>query len=92
MATTETTMKLTDPKPHLSQVINRAARGETRVIVEKSGLPVAAIVSAHGYRQIKEREAAEATRRAQLHKLLTRLSGALRMSPTRSLSARSSAQ
>jgi prevent-host-death family protein len=58
---TETTMKLTDAKQQLSQVINRVARGETRVVVEKSGLPVAAIIAAEEYRRFvaaeEEREA-----------------------------------
>lgn len=53
---TETTMKLTDTKQQLSQVINRVARGETRVIVEKSGLPVAAIISTEEYRRFREQE------------------------------------
>lgn len=54
---TETTMTLTDTKQQLSQVVNRVARGETRVVVEKSGLPVAAIISADEYRRFREAEA-----------------------------------
>ncbi|HEU0113493.1 MAG TPA: type II toxin-antitoxin system prevent-host-death family antitoxin [Thermomicrobiales bacterium] len=56
-APTETTMKLTDTKQQLSQVVNRVARGETRVVVEKSGLPVAAIISAAEYRRFVAEEA-----------------------------------
>lgn len=58
-ATNETVMKLTDTKQQLSQVINRVARGETRIVVEKSGLPVAAIISTEDlqeYKQLKERD------------------------------------
>lgn len=40
------TMKATDARQHFASVINRVARKEARVIVEKSGVPVAGIVSA----------------------------------------------
>lgn len=75
-APTETVMKLTDTKQQLSQVINRVARGETRVVVEKSGLPVAVIISTDEYRQFKEREDELAARRAELHKLFSEFSAA----------------
>lgn len=58
----ETTMKLSDTKQQFSQVINRVAQGETRVVVEKSGLPVAAIISLEEYRRFREQEARRATR------------------------------
>ena len=45
----ETHMKLTDTKQRLSEVVNRVAQGESRVVIEKSGLPVAAIISADEY-------------------------------------------
>jgi prevent-host-death family protein len=38
-------MKFTDARQHFSEVVNKVFRGQTRVIVEKSGIPVAAIVS-----------------------------------------------
>lgn len=59
---TETVMKLTETKQAFSQVVNRVARGETRVVVEKSGLAVAALISIEEYRRFKEqdREAARA--------------------------------
>jgi prevent-host-death family protein len=53
----ETTMKLTDTKQQLSRVVNRVARGEVRIVVEKSGLPVAAIISAEEYRRFLDAEA-----------------------------------
>ena len=40
------TMKLTDARQHFSEVLNQVFRGKTRVLVEKSGIPVAGIVSA----------------------------------------------
>jgi prevent-host-death family protein len=75
----ETTMKLTDTKQHLSQVVNRVARGEARVVVEKSGLPVAAIISAEEYRRFKQQEQ-EAARR-DLHAAFTRISEAFKDVP-----------
>jgi prevent-host-death family protein len=39
------TMKISDVKTHLSDVVNRVYRTEARVVVEKSGIPVAALVS-----------------------------------------------
>jgi prevent-host-death family protein len=44
-------MKLTDTKQHLSEVVNRVAQGESRVVIEKSGLPVAAMISTAEYRR-----------------------------------------
>lgn len=48
---TEERMKLTETKQHLSQVVNRVAQGESRVVIEKSGLPVAALISAAEYQR-----------------------------------------
>ena len=39
------TMKISDVKTHLSALVNRVYRTEARVVVEKSGIPVAALVS-----------------------------------------------
>lgn len=39
-------MKATEVRQHFASVINRVARKEARVMVEKSGVPVAGIVSA----------------------------------------------
>ena len=40
------TMKASDTRQNFSEVLNRVFRRETRVLVEKSGIPVAAIISA----------------------------------------------
>ena len=76
---TETTMKLTDTKQQLSQVVNRVARGETRVVVEKSGLPVAAIISAGDYRRFKAQE--QETARSTLIEAFSRISDAFKDVP-----------
>lgn len=39
-------MKASDVRQQWSQVLNKVFRGETRVVVEKSGIPVAAVISA----------------------------------------------
>jgi prevent-host-death family protein len=39
------TMKISDVRSQLNSLVNRVYRRETRVVVEKSGIPVAAIVS-----------------------------------------------
>ncbi len=40
------TMKISDVKSKLSSLVNEVYRKETRVLVEKAGMPVAALVSA----------------------------------------------
>lgn len=72
----ETIMKLTDTKQRLSQVVDQVARGETRVIIEERGLPVAAIISAEEYQRFKAEEVDKTTRRARLEALVIRLSEA----------------
>ena len=43
---TTQTMKISDVKNKLSSLVNEVYRKETRVLVEKAGIPVAALVSA----------------------------------------------
>lgn len=50
-------MKFTDARQQLSRVVNRVARRETRIMLEKNGVPVAAIVSADDLRRLDEMEA-----------------------------------
>jgi prevent-host-death family protein len=40
------TMKASEARKQWSQLINQVFRGESRIIIERSGLPVAAIISA----------------------------------------------
>ena len=81
----ETTMTLSDTKQHLSEVVNRVARGETRVIVQKSGLPVAAIISVEEYRRFKAHEQPLRARRATVHEALGRFSDGLEGIPDEKL-------
>jgi prevent-host-death family protein len=41
------TMKASEARQQFSQLLNEVFRGDSRVVVEKSGIPVAAIISAN---------------------------------------------
>lgn len=71
-APTIETMKFTEARQQLSRVVNRVARRETRILLEKSGVPVAAIVSADDLRRLDEMEA----RRHNLSETMSRISDA----------------
>jgi len=55
------TMKLTDARQNFSHILNQVFHGKTRVLVEKSGIPVAGIISAHDLERLTrfEQERAE---------------------------------
>ena len=58
------TMNATDARQNFASILNRVFRRETRVVVEKSGIPVAAIISAEDLKRLDqldqlERERAE---------------------------------
>lgn len=48
------TIKASDVRSNWSQLLNKVFRGETEVLVEKSGIPVAAIVSAQDYQKLQQ--------------------------------------
>jgi len=48
------TMSISDARKNFSEVVTRPLRGEGRVIVEKSGTPVGAIVSIEDVRRLEE--------------------------------------
>src|SRR5215216_4791596 len=50
------TMKISEVKNTLSSLVNQVYRKETRVLVEKSGIPVAAIISADDLRRFAQLE------------------------------------
>jgi prevent-host-death family protein len=54
-------MKISEVKQQLNRLVNQVYRCETRVMVEKSGIPVAGIVSAEDLRRLDrlDRERAE---------------------------------
>ena len=57
------TMKISDVKNQLSSLVNEVYRKETRVLVEKAGIPVAALVSTEDLKQLGRLDAQRAERR-----------------------------
>ena len=51
------TMKASQARQEFSQLLNKVFRRQTRVIVEKSGIPVAAIISAEDLERLTQLEA-----------------------------------
>jgi prevent-host-death family protein len=56
------TMKISQVKNHLSSLVNQVYRNETRILVEKAGIPVAAIISARDLRRFSNLEQERAER------------------------------
>jgi prevent-host-death family protein len=48
------TMKISDVKSQFSSLVDRVARGEARVLVEKAGTPVAAVVSLNDLARLEQ--------------------------------------
>lgn len=71
-----TVMELTDTNQQLSQVIHRVAKGEPRVVVEKSGPPVAVIISTEEYRNFKDQEEARKARLEEIRETFAKFSDA----------------
>ena len=63
------TINVTEARQKWSQLLNKVFRHETQVIVEKSGIPVAAIISAQDLARFKRLEA----QRAERFKILDRI-------------------
>ncbi len=57
------TMKISDVKNKLSSLVNEVYRKETRVLVEKAGIPVAALVSTEDLKQLARLDEQRAERR-----------------------------
>ena len=63
------TMKASVARQQFSELLNQVFKGETRILVEKSGIPVAAIVSATDLNKLQQLESQQSER----FKLLERL-------------------
>src|SRR5438552_17876908 len=63
-------VRVTEMRNHLASILNRVFRGEEHLVIEKSGTPVAAIISMEDYEQYRRLMA------QQLHANLGRKLGA----------------
>ena len=55
-------MKASDVRQQWSQLLNKVFRGQTRVVVEKSGIPVAAVISSEDLKRFTQMEEQRAER------------------------------
>jgi prevent-host-death family protein len=62
----EVTMSASEVRQHFSEVVNRVARGEDRVLVEKHGAPAVAVVSLEDARRLRVLDARNAEWQALL--------------------------
>lgn len=63
------TIKASQARAQWATILNKVFKGETQVVVEKSGIPVAAVVSAKEYETLKRIQAQRAQRFATLGQL-----------------------
>ncbi len=70
-------MKASDVRQQWSQLLNKVFRDQTRVVVEKSGIPVAAVISAEDLKRFNKLE----EQRVQRFKVLDRIGEAFKDIP-----------
>ena len=75
------TMKASDVRSNWSQLLNKVFRGETEVVVEKSGIPVAAVISAEDLDRLTKLE----NQRAQRFKVLDEIGQVFQDIPAKQL-------
>jgi prevent-host-death family protein len=63
------TMKASVVRANWATLLNKVYKGETQVVVEKSGIPVAAVVSAKDYEEFKQHQERRAERFAVLDEM-----------------------
>ena len=63
------TMGASEARENFSQLLNTVFRGETRILIEKSGIPVAAIISAEDLKELTRLEEQIAQRFTLLRRL-----------------------
>jgi prevent-host-death family protein len=71
------TMKISDVKARLSSLVNEVYRQETRVLVEKAGIPVAALVSVRDLQRLAQLD----EERAERHRILESMREPFRGAP-----------
>lgn len=62
-------MKASEARQQWAQVLNKVFKGETRVVVEKSGIPVAAVISAEDLERFTQMEEQRKERFKALNKM-----------------------
>lgn len=72
------TIAASEARQHFSQLINQVFRREKRIVIEKSGVPVAALVSADDLEQLRRLE----ERQREEFTVLDRIRESLRDVPT----------
>lgn len=70
-------IKASEARQQWSQILNKVFRSQTRIVVEKSGIPVAAVISAEDLERFKRLE----EQRAQRFKVLDRIGEAFKNVP-----------
>jgi prevent-host-death family protein len=75
------TIKASDARQQWSELLNKVFRKETRVVVEKSGIPVAAIISAEDLERLNRYE----QERAERFKILDEIGEAFKDVPPEEL-------
>ena len=74
-------MKASEVRAQWSQLLNKVFRSKTRVIVEKSGIPVAAVISAEDLQRFTQME----EQRARRFKVLDRIGEAFKDVPEKEI-------
>ena len=74
-------MKASEVRAQWSQLLNKVFRDKTRVVVEKSGIPVAAVISAEDLKRFNQME----EQRARRFKVLDRIGEAFKDVPEKEI-------
>ncbi len=74
-------MKASDVRAQWSQLLNKVFRSKTRVVVEKSGIPVAAVISAEDLQRFTQME----EQRARRFEVLNRIGEAFKDVPEKEI-------
>lgn len=74
-------MKASEVRKEWSQLLNKVFKGQTRVVVEKSGIPVAAVISAEDLERLTKIE----KQRAERFKVLDEIGEAFKDVPQEKL-------
>ncbi len=67
------TMNVTDAREHWSQVLTAVFRRQTRVVLEKAGIPVASLVSTDDLERLRRYDAERAADFAELEREVARV-------------------